>query len=91
MKCPVLALIGEKDTQVSPKQNLPPIRAALIRAGSKDFEVIEFPGVNHLFQDATTGAPAEYGEIQETISPKVLSKVGNWIRERMIDHRALAN
>jgi len=80
--CPVLALIGEKDTQVSAVQNLPAIRAALQAGGNRDFETIEVPGVNHLFQSAKTGAPAEYGQIDETISPKVLDKIASWIAAR---------
>ena len=77
--CPVLALNGEKDTQVPPKQNLPAIRKALEQAGNKYFEIDELPGLNHLFQTAKTGAPAEYAEIEETISPVALEKVANWI------------
>jgi pimeloyl-ACP methyl ester carboxylesterase len=80
--CPVLALIGEKDTQVSAAQNLPAIRAALQAGGNRDFQTIEIPGVNHLFQSAKTGAPAEYGQIEETISPKVLDKIASWIAAR---------
>ncbi|MFZ0804346.1 MAG: alpha/beta fold hydrolase [Terriglobales bacterium] len=77
--CPVLAINGEKDTQVPPKQNLPAIRRALEQAGNKHFEVDELPGLNHLFQTAKTGAPAEYAEIEETMSPVALEKIADWI------------
>lgn len=77
--CPVLALSGEKDLQVPPKQNLPAIRKALEDAGNKNFEVDELPGLNHLFQTANTGAPSEYGAIEETISPVALEKIVSWI------------
>jgi fermentation-respiration switch protein FrsA (DUF1100 family) len=77
--CPVLAMGGEKDTQVPVKQNLPAIRAALEQAGNKHFEVDELPGLNHLFQTAKTGAPAEYAQIEETISPVALEKMAAWI------------
>ena len=40
-KCPVLALSGEKDLQVPPKENLPLIRKALEDGGNKDFKVVE--------------------------------------------------
>src|SRR5262249_16851717 len=50
IKCPVLVLNGEKDLQVPPEQNLPPIRNALESAGNTNFEVDELPGLNHLFQ-----------------------------------------
>ena len=77
--CPVLALNGEKDLQVPPAQNLPAIRAALEAGGNKHFEVDEMPGLNHLFQTAKTGAPSEYAEIEETMSPVVLEKIASWI------------
>jgi len=77
--CPVLALIGEKDTQVPPKLNLPAIRKALEEGGNKHFEVQEMPGLNHIFQTAKTGAVAEYAQIEETMSPAVLEKVSGWI------------
>ena len=79
VKCPVLAIYGEKDLQVSPKQNLPIIRRALEESGNKNFEVDELPGLNHLFQTAETGAPREYEEIEETMSPLALEKIANWI------------
>lgn len=77
--CPVLAINGEKDLQVSAKQNLPVIQKALTEAGNKHFEVAELPGLNHLFQTAKTGAPSEYAQIEETMSPTVLEKVATWI------------
>jgi len=79
VRCPVLALAGEKDLQVPPKQNLPAIRKALEEAGNKHFEIDELPGLNHLFQTAQTGAPSEYAEIEETMSPVALEKIASWI------------
>ncbi len=79
VKCPVLALNGEKDLQVPPKQNLPAIRKALEAGGNPNFEVDELPGLNHLFQTAKTGSPAEYVEIEETMSPVALEKIAGWI------------
>jgi hypothetical protein len=80
--CPVLAITGEKDLQVPPKQNLPAIRKALEAAGNKNFEVVELPGLNHLFQTAKTGAPSEYAEIEETMSPVAIEKITSWILKR---------
>jgi len=77
--CPVLALSGALDTQVPPKVNLPAIRKALEEGGNKHFEVDELPGLNHLLQTAKTGAPAEYAEIEETMSPVALDKISTWI------------
>jgi len=77
--CPVLAINGSLDLQVPPALNLPAIREALEAGGNKHYEVDELPGLNHLFQTAKTGAPSEYGEIEETISPVALDKIATWI------------
>jgi len=77
--CPVLAINGSLDKQVLPDQNLPPIRKALEEAGNKHFEIDELQGLNHLFQTAKTGSPAEYAQIEETMSPIALEKMSTWI------------
>jgi uncharacterized protein len=79
VKCPVLVLDGSLDKQVLPSQNLPAIRKALEEAGNQHAEIDELPGLNHLFQTAKTGAPAEYAQIEETMSPVVLEKISTWI------------
>ena len=76
---PVLALNGTLDLQVPYKANLPAISAALTQAGNHDFRVVEMPGLNHLFQRATTGSPTEYGDIPETFSPAALDIIATWI------------
>jgi pimeloyl-ACP methyl ester carboxylesterase len=79
VKCPVLAINGEKDRQVPPAQNLPAIRKALEEGGNTHFEVDELAGLNHLLQTAKTGSPMEYAEIEETMSPVALDKISAWI------------
>jgi len=81
VRCPVLALNGEKDLQVLPAMNLPAIRQALQAGGNQHFEIDELLGLNHLFQTAQTGAPNEYAEIEETMSPVVLEKIAGWIQK----------
>lgn len=76
---PVLAINGEKDCQVSSRQNLPAIRKALRSGGNKDFSIIQLPGLNHLFQRCENGSVDEYAKIEETISPTALEVIGNWI------------
>lgn len=79
VQCPVLVLQGELDLQVLPEQNLPAIRSAL--AGNHRVNVVKFPGLNHLFQSAKTGLPAEYASIEQTIAPEVLSTISDWLNE----------
>jgi pimeloyl-ACP methyl ester carboxylesterase len=79
VKCPVLALNGEKDMQVAADVNLPAIEKALKSGGNNRVKTVKLPDLNHLFQHCTTGLPAEYGEIEETISPEVLKIMADWI------------
>jgi uncharacterized protein len=79
VKCPVLALNGEKDLQVSPKQNLPAIRKALDEGGNQHVEADELVGLNHLFQTAKTGLPNKYGEIEKTMSPVAMEEIASRI------------
>ena len=78
VKCPVLAINGEKDKQV-PKENLKGVEAALKAGGNLQYTIKEFSGLNHLFQTAKTGSPSEYDKIEETISPTVLKVISEWI------------
>jgi pimeloyl-ACP methyl ester carboxylesterase len=80
VKCRVLALNGEKDLQVPANENLPVIKAALLKGGNKNVTTKEFPNLNHLFQECKTGLPAEYSQIEQTISPVVLEKIVRWIK-----------
>jgi len=77
VKVPVLALNGSLDLQVPPKEDLAGIKDAL--RDDKDVTVIELPKLNHLFQSANTGAPFEYGRIEETIAPVALDTIGDWV------------
>jgi fermentation-respiration switch protein FrsA (DUF1100 family) len=81
VKCPVLAINGEKDLQVPPKQDLSAIESALKMGGNKNFETKMLPGLNHLFQTSATGAVSEYGAIEETISPLALETILNWLKK----------
>jgi uncharacterized protein len=78
-KCPVLALSGEKDLQVPPKENLPLIRRALEEGGNKDFKVLELPDLNHEFQHCYMGLPAESRAIEETFAPNAMNTLSDWI------------
>lgn len=81
VKCPVLALNGEKDLQVAADANLPAIRAALEAGGNPRVKTQRLPGLNHLFQTCRTGAVSEYAEIDETMSPIALKAIADWLAE----------
>ena len=89
-RCPVLALNGSLDCQVLPKSNLAAIRSLLrlsewsatspYGGETEGGFYKEYPGLNHLFQHAQTGAATEYGNIEETISEEVLRDIVAWLQ-----------
>ena len=77
---PILALNGKLDIQVPAQENLDGLRELL--KDNPDATIIELPGLNHMFQHATTGAMGEYNDIEETFSPEAMSIIADWINER---------
>jgi hypothetical protein len=82
VKCPVLAIDGEKDLQVPP-ENLIAIKTALKKGGNRNVTTKLFPNLNHLFQNCKTGLPGEYSKIEETFSPAALDEITNWIKKQV--------
>lgn len=76
IKCPVLALNGKLDIQVDCEINLGLLEKNL---KTKNKKILALDNLNHLFQNCKTGLVAEYGEIEETISPNVLDTISAWI------------
>ncbi|PZO10878.1 MAG: alpha/beta hydrolase [Lysobacteraceae bacterium] len=81
VKCPVLALVGEKDLQVPPAENLEGIRLALERGKNPRATVLQLPGINHNLQTARTGKLSEYLLIEETVDPSVLALMSKWMKD----------
>jgi hypothetical protein len=81
VRCPVLAMGGSKDVQVPAKANLAAAAAGLKAAGNRDVTLKEMPGLNHLFQNASTGGVAEYATIEETFAPAALQIISDWITQ----------
>lgn len=80
VQCDVLAINGEKDVQVAPQMNLKAIEKALAEGGNSNVTIKELAGLNHLFQNCTTGAGAEYALIEETFAPEALELIRDWIQ-----------
>jgi len=80
VKCPVLALNGEKDIQVESKENLAAIEKALSKAKVK-YKTVELEGLNHLFLKCETGDVLEYPTLKTSFSVKAMGIIHNWIIE----------
>lgn len=83
MDCKVLALNGSKDVQVIAVTNLNGIKQSLQKSKSPKYDVIEIPGLNHLFQTCIQCNPTEYNDLEETFSPVALELMGNWLKENV--------
>lgn len=77
VKAPLLAIYGGKDLQVPADQNAPVLARVMPAA-----QIVVLPDLNHLLQTAVTGAPAEYGTIEETVDPEALKTVVDWVVAR---------
>jgi len=76
IRVPLLAIYGSLDVQVPANENLLAASAALKK--NSNSMVVMLPQKNHLLQDATTGSPNEYKDIEETMSPIALNIIVDW-------------
>jgi len=77
LRTPVLVLDGSRDLFVPPEDNLPAIKVAL--KGNPGAMIVELPNINHMFQTANIGTPAESASIEETMSPVALKMIADWV------------
>lgn len=82
--CPVLALAGSKDVQVASTSNLAEIERALAQGGNADHQIVELPGLNHMFQACESGAVSKFISIPETLNPVALETIERWISKRLV-------
>lgn len=79
--CPILAMNGEKDIQVGSKNNMAAWKN-ITKGKTQAVQIIEFKGLNHLFQKCTTCLLSEYGTLETTIEPEVLKTMVKFIKKR---------
>lgn len=77
VKCPIMAVNGEKDSQVLSEPN---IKAIQEHATSCPRLVCKtYPKLNHLFQECETGLSKEYIFIEQSVAPQVMDDVAKFI------------
>ncbi|MBL7733382.1 MAG: alpha/beta fold hydrolase [Chitinophagaceae bacterium] len=79
LSCKILAINGSEDVQVISSQNLPGIEKSLKKSKSKNYEIKELAGLNHLFQRCNTCTVEEYSKLEETMAPEALDTISNWL------------
>ena len=77
LRTSVLVLNGSRDLFVPPEDNLGAIKEAL--KGNPDATIVELPNINHMFQTAKIGTPAESAGIEETMAPVALKVITDWV------------
>lgn len=80
---PTLALFGGKDLQVPADSNAEALKQIRDEQNKDNIRIEVLPGLNHLFQPAETGLPQEYGQIETTMAPEALEKIGEWIAQQL--------
>jgi len=78
---PVLALFGDLDTQCDVTLNQAALAEALAAAGNETLTVVTLATANHLFQNAVTGSPSEYGVLPMVFHADVLPTLTAWLTE----------
>jgi pimeloyl-ACP methyl ester carboxylesterase len=74
---PVLALYGDKDTQVRAVDNASLMQSFLQNPTS---QVDVLPGMNHLFQQAKTGLPDEYFTLPKVFEAAMRDRMIAWLK-----------
>ena len=77
LQAPALALYGGKDLQVVAAENVAAMTVALDEHPRA--MIVVFPHLNHLFQPAATGLPAEYGTIETTFDSAASGLIADWV------------
>lgn len=79
LNVPQLAIFGEKDKQVNADLNFD---KSLEIQGKSDVQIqaIIVPGANHLFQEAETGMPTEYGVLEREFTDGFIIAITSWLR-----------
>jgi dienelactone hydrolase len=92
VKCPVLVVVGERDTVVPSKGGAATIEDILTKAGNADVTVKTFPDADHFLHRTKTGGPRETaarGRVR-TFAPGYLTTLTDWLSERLVAPTALA-
>lgn len=83
LKCPVLAIYGNKDQQVPPEEDYALMKKNLHH---KRQLVLMMNDMNHFMQPDASGDPKGYEAIETTIEPELLEKITTWITQAFSLH-----
>jgi pimeloyl-ACP methyl ester carboxylesterase len=75
LNLPVLAVFGSEDAQVNPISNSEAFKRMFTEKQLAQSQIEVLPGLNHLLQTCKKCDVMEYGDLTETMSPLVFSKL----------------
>ncbi len=78
MRCPLMAIGGEKDCQVLAEANLSAIKRVCKKNRVK-CSIVQLKNINHLGQVCQTGAVEEYATLGQAPDNTVLESLANWL------------
>ncbi len=79
VKCRIIAMFGEKDTQVEATSNSQAFENIMKENKNKNYIMKIFPSANHLFQTANTGLVNEYSKLPAQFVPGFLDFIAEQI------------
>ncbi len=85
VKCPVLVVVGQRDTIVPSKKSAALIQEILTESGNKDVTVKTFPGADHFLYLTKTGGPGDTPakDREKQFAPGYISTVTDWLASRV--------
>lgn len=78
LEVPVLAIFGEKDTQVLAQPNSSKADS-LASVSDLYLQTVVVPEANHLFQNANSGMPSEYGMLDPEFADEFISEIDQFL------------
>jgi len=78
-KIPMLALFGEKDSQVILEPNRT-MAESLKENSDLNLTIVEIESANHLFQQSNTGLPSEYGMLDKRFADGFVEEIVEWLQ-----------
>jgi pimeloyl-ACP methyl ester carboxylesterase len=86
IKCPVLAIFGDRDTIVDWRQSSRTYRSVLRKAGNRDVTIKIFKNADHVLFPSKTGSMNElnssFGRTPKVFAPGYLELMSGWIQQR---------
>jgi len=78
LEVPMLAIFGEKDSQIIKAPNQEAAQNLIDESGVS-LTVVTIPEANHLFQKASTGMPGEYGMLEREFTDGFIETIVEWL------------